>query len=227
MPVVFNIPFSILYHFMMTSAYSLRKGLALLALVATSFVFVSCDASDSDTETAPALQEQKISDLSAPNDVIDYATGQVSEVKPFVYFSLAQGKTVKETESWDIAFKGTTIRVNGGASGSGNAAAAVVKGLFDELKEIPADAVFAQDKSATELAIPTGSGKGWYLYSPTTHLITPEAGKLLLVRTAAGKYAKIEILSYYKGAPATPTGKEEAACYTFRYVHQPDGSKKF
>ncbi|MBL0295587.1 MAG: HmuY family protein [Saprospiraceae bacterium] len=41
-----------------------------------------------------------------------------------------------------------------------------------------------------------------------------------------GKYAKIELLSYYKGSPVAPDAfKDQARYYTFRYVYQSNGSK--
>jgi len=49
---------------------------------------------------------------------------------------------------------------------------------------------------------------------------------VIFLKTAEGKYAKLEILSYHKGAPAAPIPTSEARHYTFRYVYQPDGSTK-
>jgi hypothetical protein len=54
-------------------------------------------------------------------------------------------------------------------------------------------------------------------------------GVVLGVRTADGRYAKMQIVSYYKGGASVPTGAEGelARFYTFRYVFQPDGSRQF
>jgi len=49
---------------------------------------------------------------------------------------------------------------------------------------------------------------------------------VIFLKTAEGKYAKLEMLSYHKGAPAAPIPTSEARHYTFRYVYQPDGSTK-
>ena len=58
-------------------------------------------------------------------------------------------------------------------------------------------------------------------------IVSPIAGRVIIVKTADGKFAKLEILSYYKNAPATPNAMTDMARYfTFRYVYQPDGSKK-
>ena len=108
----------------------------------------------------------------------------------------------------------------------GQGAASILNGIFDEIKEVPSTATFNQD-TKTVLAIPTGSGKGWYNYDAPTNIISPIAGKVLLIKTADGKHAKMEILSYYKGAPATPNSSSQSRYYTFRYVYQPDGTVKF
>jgi hypothetical protein len=54
-----------------------------------------------------------------------------------------------------------------------------------------------------------------------------------VIRTAVGKYAKIEIQNYYKGGvtpDATASDNDKLTkqrYYTFRYTFQSDGSKKF
>jgi hypothetical protein len=195
--------------------------ISLISLLAVSIF--SC------TEDTPApvepLEAILVEDLAAPNDVIDRTTGQVTEAKPFQFFSLEENTLVGENEDWDLAFKGTTIRVNS----SKNVTAAVVTGIFDEISEVPASASFATD-SGESFAIPTGSGNGWYNYNSATFTVTPIPGRVILVKTSDGNYSKIEILSYYKGNPpaaelnpmTTPS-----AHYTFRYILQPNGTTTF
>ena len=52
-----------------------------------------------------------------------------------------------------------------------------------------------------------------------------------MLRTADGNYAKLEILSYYRGNPDTSASDFSAVkngrYYTFRYVVQPSGSRAF
>lgn len=130
------------------------------------------------------------------------------------------------TNKWDIAFRKTTIYTNSGTSGNGNGGAIVLKNTdFYELAEAPADGYKIDDSSAP--AIPTGSGNGWYKYNSQTHIITPIPGVVIVIRTGDGKFAKVQILSYYKGAPETPSSSSQSGYYTFRYVYQPDGSRKF
>lgn len=188
------------------------------------FGLMACD-SESEEEPQLPLVAEMVEDLSAPNDVIDRSTGQVLEEKPFQYFSLSENRVMTEDESWDVAFKGTTIRTNAAK----NVSAALVDGIFQEINEIPETATFAMD-TETALAIPTGSGNGWYSYNPTTHAIKPIPGKVILLQTSSGNYAKVEILSYYKGNPSDEELDPltaEGATYTFQYVLQPNGTTIF
>ncbi len=169
-----------------------------------------------------------VENLHAPNDVTDRQTGAVTEERPFVRLNLATGELATGND-WDIAFKGTTIIVNGGSANdgvtrTGNAAAVVMTGIFEEMEQAPEAAAFRQD-TENELAIPKGGGNGWYNYDPQNHLITPITGRVLFVRTHNNNYAKLEILSYYKDAPASPDAfRDQSATFTFRYIYQPDGS---
>ena len=71
--------------------------------------------------------------------------------------------------------------------------------------------------SSNGYAIASGSGNGWYTYSgPPTYLITPTPGKVLVFKTADGKYAKVEILSFFDN----PITSEYGGFYTFNYVYQ-------
>lgn len=147
-------------------------------------------------------------------------------------FNLETGHTVPISDSattkWDIGFKGTTIIVNSGANGLGTVTAQVASTNFDDLLMAPTSG-YAQD-SVSGNAIPTGSGNGWYNYAgPPTHIIAPIGGKTIVVKTNSGKYAKLEVISYYQGNPdlnqytAFPPS-ESSKFYTFRYYIQNDGS---
>ncbi len=189
-------------------------------------LFLSCKK-DEVTIKEP-VKAETVKDLAADPTTIS-GTGQPVASGKFTFYNFKNGivpNADSTTNKWDVAFRGTTILTNGGSSGTGQGGAVVLNGIFDEIKEIPASSTFAQD-SKTVLAIPTGSGKGWYNYDAPTNIISPIAGKVLLIRTGDGKYAKIEILNYYKGAPAKPDANSVARHYTFRFAYQPDGSLKF
>lgn len=141
-----------------------------------------------------------------------------ANTKPYIYFSLVTGKDVpagdSKTDKWDVAFSKTTITVNGGTSGPGQGGAQVLEKSFDQIAEAPKDGYKTDGESGS--AIPGGSGNSWYKYDMSVHAILPIVGRTILVKTAAGRFAKIEIISYYKGAPEeVPT--EESSYFTFRY----------
>ena len=198
---------------------------ALLALTSATLSLGACSDDDNDAEAAaPALEVKTASNL-APAAAGTTSTGQPAAPKHYAFYNLATNKEVPYTDSastkWDIAVRATTILVNSGTSGPGKGQAQVVTGLFTDLTTAPETGY--QPDGATK-AIPTGSGKGWYNYDPTTHIISPIAGKVIMLKTAEGNYAKLEVVSYYKDAPATPTATTPSGYYTFRYVYQPDGS---
>ncbi|WP_372944687.1 IPT/TIG domain-containing protein [Muriicola sp.] len=147
----------------------------------------------------------------------------------FTRFSFESGGVTESETEWDIAFRGTTIAVNGGVvtgtndepERNGNAGAAIVNGIFDEI--LTAEGLeFAQDAQGA-FAIPTGSDNGWYNYNFMTNVVSPIPGVVLVFRTHDGRYAKVEILSYYENAPANPDGFADASrYYTFNYVYNPN-----
>ncbi|WP_421829752.1 HmuY family protein [Larkinella sp.] len=180
----------------------------------------------------PSVQAQTVKVLTIQDLPADPASNDPQSGRPmgsnnrFTFFSFRDGKQVPNSDSatakWDIGFRATTIIVNGGTGRSGRGGAYVHNGTFESLTAIPENAAFAVDDNANKPAIPTGSGNGWYTYGGG--VIAPTADKVLVIRTGDGKYAKVEILGYYKGGPDGPGS--ESRYYTFRYAYQPDGSKK-
>lgn len=147
----------------------------------------------------------------------------------FTKFDFETGAVTSSETDWDIALRGTSIIVNGGTSlgtndepeRTGEAAAYIANGTMATVTEVDL-ALFVQDSESSS-AIPGGSGNGWYLYDSTNFLITPIAGKILVFKTRDGRYAKVEILSYYKDAPENPDPfVHEGRFYTFNYVFQPN-----
>ena len=214
----------------------MKKGLQSISMalvIATSLI--AC--SKSDTTTVLPITAVTVKDIPADTVVGLSAQGAPITNGIYTFYSLEKNALVPNTDSastkWDIAFMATRILTNGGTSGTGLGGAFVYTGLFDDLKTIPADSVFKTDNAPTAYAITTGSGKGWYTYDQLTSLITPLAGRVLVIRTASGKYAKMEITCYYKGGvtlAASATDMEKLTkqrYYTFRFAYQPNGTKTF
>ena len=209
------------------------QSIALLVIILTSII--ACTKSDSPT----VLPITAITVRDIPADTVVGLSAQGAPITKGVYtfYSLEKNAIVPNTDSastkWDIAFMATRIIINGGTSGTGQGGAFVYTGLFDDLKTIPTDSVFKTDNAPTSYAITAGSGKGWYTYDGLNNLITPLAGRVLVIRTASGKYAKMEITSYYKGGatlPASASDMEKLTkqrYYSFRFAYQPNGTKTF
>lgn len=124
------------------------------------------------------------------------------------FYSLETGKIVKETEKWDLAFNNTAIKINS----KGNVSAQILSNTtFDKVVKAP-ESGYKKDSQSSS-AIPTGSGNGWYNYDMATHALSPIPGKVIVVKTAAGKHVKLEVLSYY----FDEEDYNETGFYTFRY----------
>jgi hypothetical protein len=206
-----------------------------LVVVMTSIFLFSC--SKSTTTVVAPWTATTVNDLPADTIVGITPQGQPFGAGKFTFYSLEKNAIVANTDSastkWDLAFNGTKILTNSGNSGSGLGGAFIQIGLFDELKTISSDSVFKTDNGPSSYAVTFGSGRGWYTYDPIKNLVTPLAGRVLVVRTASGKYAKVEIIAYYKGgatlAATAPDAEKitKQRYYTFRYIFQPNGTKNF
>ena len=210
---------------------SFKSIWSVIIVICVSGFALSCKDDDPTPATVVATT---YTDLSAdPGTGVSPTTGQPTGItNKYTLFNFATGKIVANTDSattkWDVGFRRTTIIVNGGTSGPGNAGAIVKTTLFDDIKEAPADGYAVDTKTATPpFAIPTGSGNGWYTYDAAANVIKPTAGKIIIFRTADKHYAKVEILSFYKGNKSTPTSTDISGYYSFRYVYQPNDSKNF
>ncbi|MBL7977465.1 MAG: HmuY family protein [Bacteroidetes Order II. Incertae sedis bacterium] len=200
----------------------------------TAFLALSIGACDLTSNDDKKVVSSDVKDLPADPAVLTGSTSQPKTTGRFTFFSFKDNKIIANTDSattkWDVGFRATTIIVNSGSSGPGNTQAQVLTGSFDELTTAPTTGYYKDDKANTTrpFAIPVGSGNGWFNYNGATQLASPIPGKLLLFKTTDGKYVKLQILSYYKGAPIAPDAlKDTARHYTFRYVYQGDGSATF
>lgn len=214
----------------------------IFSTLALAVLFTACKKDKTITPADPnaygvTVSGKIVSVKNLPADtIVGLVSGQPVGVGKYAFFNLRTNSWVPNSDSastnWDLAFSGTTIRINGGTSGTGSGGAFVWVGAFDNLAAIPADSVFKTDNFPT-YAITKGSGKGWYSYDGATNLLTPVPGRVLVIRTANGKYAKVEILNYYRGgvtpsASATDAIKtNEQRYYTFRYTFQASGSTTF
>jgi hypothetical protein len=151
------------------------------------------------------------------------------------YFSFEKNDTIIVTDpgtsaDWDLAFQRYRVKTNGGKSGSGlgSAANSYQKGQtgFDNLKIVSDTATFATDD---DVIIAVQQGYATYIVNPklytwfTIELATQgtqivPSDYIYIVKTCAGKYAKVWFKSYYSATNLS-------GYVTFQYKYQPDGSK--
>ncbi|MEJ5350707.1 MAG: HmuY family protein [Melioribacteraceae bacterium] len=199
--------------------YKVIKYLLIIPLIGLTIAGCSKDNIIEPEVSLPSAKVHTIYNIPA-----DTANQNKSTYFRFKDSTIVSGPDTA-TANWDIAFNKTIIYTNSGSSGPGKGGAIVLRNVnFEDVTEAPETGYDIDSASAP--AIPTGSGKGWYHYSgPPNHLITPIPGVVLVIRCGNGKYAKVQILSYYKNAPQNPTGKEPSRFYSFKYFYQDDGSR--
>lgn len=212
----------------------MRKLRFTSIMLAAVIFFVACEKNQ--TPVVETVKSSTINSLPA-DTIVGVANGQPVGTGKFSFFSIESNSVIASADSnskkWDIGLRGTTIITNAGTSGPGSGGAFVFKGTFDELKTISPDSTFKVDNAPTLYAIPIGSNKGWYILDFVTNLLSPIPGRVLVIRTANGKFSKIEILNYYKGGttPAASASDAEKSSkqrfYTFRFAYQSNGSKSF
>ncbi len=142
-------------------------------------------------------------------------------------------KWAKRTD-WDIAFNRYQIRTNGGASGSGKGAVAVVEGTdFKGLMTAPKTGYVVDGKKKVYIKMPPkgpqdqamvgmSSASDWVkmeIKGPG-HYIPTVTPTLFVLKTATGKYVKVYMKSY-------KNAKGETGYLSFDYAYQKDGSTSF
>jgi hypothetical protein len=213
----------------------MKTSSIIVSMFAAVFILQSC-TKDETSSPRVTLIEKIVKDIPADTIVGLSPIGQPVGVGKFTFYSFENNAIVPNSDSnttkWDIGVRGTTIITNGGTSGPGTGGAFIYVGTFDDLTSVPADSTFKVD-AAPNYAITVGSNKGWYLYNAPVNLVTPLPGRVLVIRTATGKYAKVEILNYYKGG-TTPAATDPDAVkiytqryYTFKFAYQADGTANF
>jgi hypothetical protein len=137
----------------------------------------------------------------------------------FTFFDFSSGSVVESPDplGWDLAFRRFTVLANGGAdyAGQGEILDLGIASL-DSLTSVPTNG-YAPNTPGREVSnVATAE---WYEYSWTSHVLSPKPN-IFAVRTADGRYAVFQILSYY-----CPTA--QAGCTTIRYRYQGAGGTVF
>jgi hypothetical protein len=199
----------------------LKISINLLIIILALAIVISCEDDDNDENL---LTKTVVIESTSYTD--------------WVYFSFEQEDVVSITDpktslDWDLAFLRNHMRTNSGTSGSGQGGAYDAGQInFNELTEAVSAGYIVDDSiSISDSNDPTRQSmikeagntvlEGWGNFDLTSMppLFIP-ADHIYVIKTAAGKYAKIWLKSYY-GTDGS------SANITMDYIYQPDGSQKF
>ena len=150
----------------------------------------------------------------APNDAGRALVGPVlytldaTSAETWRSFSFKVGAVVDG--SGDLAFKRYAI-----VAGPGAGILDLGETAFEQVRTVPADG-YVVNEGAAEPRNPAIAS--WYTYGFFTHVLSPKP-RVWAVRTADGRYAKLEMVGYYCPGP-------QPGCPTFRYVYQGDGTTR-
>lgn len=145
-------------------------------------------------------------------------TVNASSSSEWIFFDFSRGSVVEDPQpaQWDLAFQRFYFVANGGEGFGGRGGILDLGAVpFDSVAEVPRVGYVGSEAGRDTTHAVT---QEWYDYSFTSHLLTPKP-RTYAVRTADGRYAKLEVLGYY--CPGARPG-----CLTFRYAYQGDGSRR-
>ncbi len=157
---------------------------------------------------------------------------------PFTLVSLRDGRIVvapdavvrtdSASTAWDLGIRGTSLIVNGGASGPGEGAALIVEAPFEAVTDSPADSLLLTDGDRPcprggATAVCSGSGNGWYVYAGSG--IQPIMDRTLVVRLAEGGVVKVRFLSYRLGEADASGERPRYVSFEVAPLPEPTGTE--
>jgi hypothetical protein len=145
-------------------------------------------------------------------------TVDATDAEGWRHFSFRLGSVIEGAggSDWDLAFRRYQILANGGPQYAGRGGIADLGAVdFNEVHAVPETGYVPNERTPDPRNAAIAS---WYQYGFFSHVLSPKP-HVWAVRTADGRYAKIELLSYY-------CARGEPGCPTFRYVYQGDGSTR-
>jgi heme-binding HmuY-like protein len=193
----------------------------LLPLVAVAAVLVSAAAFVALTLRQPTVPTYAPTP-PAPREVGRALVGPVqytvdaTDPERWRHFSFRLGAVVDgaDPRGWDLAFRRYQIIANAGPGYEGQGGIADLgERPFAQVQTLPTSG-YEVNESRPDPRNPAIAS--WYHYGFFSHVLRPRP-HVWGVRTADGRYAKMEIVGYY--CPGSRPG-----CVTFRYVYQGDGS---
>jgi hypothetical protein len=189
-------------------------GLVIGGMVVAAVLLVAASLQRPEPPTyAPTVADpREVGDVATPELVY---TIDSSAPETWRYFDFSRGALVEDPAplEWDVAFRRFNVITNGGEGFAGQGGAIDLGEVpFASVTRVPTD---GYQTSVSRRDSANAAFDRWYDYGFSSHLLTPKP-RVYALRTADGRFAKLEILSYY--CPGALPG-----CVTFRYVYQGAG----
>jgi hypothetical protein len=183
---------------------------AIFALFLAAIVYIV--ASSMSRRAAPTFAPTPIAPRPPANTlVIDTITVDARDPVRWAFVDFDRQSVVlpPDTAGWDLAVRRFHVIASDAIADLGEVA-------FDSVHQAPESGYVANTTRGDTL---NPAIQKWYAYSMLTHLLEPN-GHVYAVRTREGRYAKLQILSYYcEGL--------KAGCLTFRYAYRGDGGRRY
>lgn len=201
----------------------------ILTAACLSLLFAGCsDSSDERDDDTPPNGETPSNTVQIDASAGGVGASPTDPLNKYTYFDLDTGRVVELTDAeaaldtvWDIAFKRTKTKINGGASGPGSVTAALAdeqddfydsagdpdNNVFMNATAESEEAAFDDFTDASTLNFVAdedkpridGSLQGdetWALYDPVTHSISAQPDAWNIVKSADGKaFAKLHVIN--------------------------------
>jgi len=184
--------------------------IVLIMVCAVVFIWTSLERPEVPTFTPTVAATAEVGTEQDARTV----TVDASDSEVWRFFDFSRGSVVEAPgeEEWDIAFRRFQIIANGGRGMEGQAGATSLEDMtFESVSSVPETGYVMAERNDSVNAVL----EDWYNYSFTSLLLEPKP-IVYAIRTADGRYAKLEILGYYC-VGVLP------GCTTFRYVYQGGG----
>ncbi len=220
--------------------FELEEGTYTYTITKGSFF----DYSGTVTMTVEGFTEEVVLESSLMEGTFEL---NVSDRKKWYYFSFKDGlvgegsakptdgddAAWKEKDNWDLAFHNTNVRTNSGLSGNGQGGAFEMESnIMTEVTTAPGNDYITDTEIRIFLNMPptnpaediknVGGNTVLDLWADFAH----ETGtwtikdKVFVIKTADGKYAKIQFVNYLDE-------NDHGGLMKFNYVYQADGSMNF
>ncbi|MFJ1383245.1 HmuY family protein [Capnocytophaga canimorsus] len=197
----------------------MKKMFLLAGIFATALFTFSCSKEESKKgETYLFKNTEKVEVLNVKSAKEITVSEQQPKFEGYQKYSFSKN-TVVESDQWDIAFNGYTIIVNGGTSPNadkiaitGKGALYITEGTLENVTSVELEKLKNHTVNYTD----------WGQYGGGTHMVTPIAGKIIVIKTYEGQYVKMRIDSFYKDKgdqkPGANYKNTELGYYSFTFI---------